>query len=300
MVTLSSEQETQNRTYAYWTDFFNQIEVNFSNSNNYVEEISKYEDPILKHIALYVVENYKAGEKYFRNGDKEDKACYTLNRWLDQKRNFFTSGKKCKNNADLWDKTIEELWTRLYTENNKKLCLRKSNTTNGYPHILGEPNCYKHIPENDNYFDPKETPSSICQNHVVPSTCTCPAQVICPAQVTSSEKDMCPEPAICNCDTAPSMHESHTSLECNYTGSKELDMITSSSFTFFGTCILFFILSKFTPLISWLYSRKIKGKMGSHYTGEEDTYDILGSYSGNYNSHGEEGRNNILYYSALN
>ncbi|SBT51523.1 PIR Superfamily Protein [Plasmodium ovale wallikeri] len=299
MLTFSPEEETQNRTYAYWTDFFNQIHVNFSNSNNYVAEISKYEDPILKHIALYVVENYKAGEKYFRKNDKNNKACFTLNRWLDQKRNLFTSGKKCTNNVDLWKNTIGKLWEVLYKENDNNLCLRKSNTSNGYPHILGEPKCYKHVPENHNYYDPKELPS-ICQKQVVPSTCTCPAQVICPAQVTSPEKDMCPEPPTCNCDTAPSMHEPHTSLECNYTGSKKLDMITSSGFTFFGTCILFFILSKFTPLISWLYSRKIKGKMASHYIGEEDTNDILGSYSGNYDSHYEEGRNNILYYSALN
>ncbi|SBS79982.1 PIR Superfamily Protein [Plasmodium ovale curtisi] len=275
-------------SYDYWDSFFNKSRTIFYNVQSYLEHIQKIKDPILKHIALYLVENYEDAKKDFQKDDRHNVPCSSLNRWLEQRRNFFTSGKECSVNANLWNDTIEKLWDKLFSEKNNNLCKRLPNTSGGYPQVLNSPNCYKHIPSNHISYDPKQPPS-ICQKRVISSECNYPEKV------TS-----CPKPVPCNCDPAPSLPEPHTSLECNYTGSKELDMITSSGFTFFGTCILFFILSKFTPLISWMYSRQIRGKSVPHYIGEEVTDDILASYSGNYNSHYEERRNNILYQSALN
>ncbi|GAW82020.1 variable surface protein [Plasmodium gonderi] len=126
-------------------------------------------DPILKHIAIYLIANYAGAHVYFSNDGKwvQNPACESLNKWLDNRKSYFTLALNCKGNVHLWDNTIEALWKELesiYKNNgsNKKWCERY-NLFRGsldLPKGLPPPMCYKHVPKD--YICVRPFPPNMC------------------------------------------------------------------------------------------------------------------------------------------
>ncbi|GAW84739.1 variable surface protein, partial [Plasmodium gonderi] len=160
------------KCYSYFNSIFNDIRFDFYHyKGEFKSKIDNIEDPILRHIALYLVENYCSSKKYFSTDGtwKNNDACDSLNIWLDYKKNYFTHARLCKGNVQLWNKTIEPIWEELekkaQEENNgspKKWCAR-NNHFRGHlelPEKLKSPRCYKHIPNEYECFLP--FPPNMC------------------------------------------------------------------------------------------------------------------------------------------
>ncbi|GAB69686.1 hypothetical protein PCYB_004350, partial [Plasmodium cynomolgi strain B] len=133
----------------YYFEEFNKIRTTFSHYKRYINEINSIEDTILRHVALYLVENFEGHKQHLTpDGTRYNNIdCEVLNRWLDQRKSFYTYGNNCKANERLWDEKIKPLWDKL-NENN--ICARKEVfAKNAYiPKELLPLTCYKYIPEN--------------------------------------------------------------------------------------------------------------------------------------------------------
>ncbi|GAB69852.1 hypothetical protein PCYB_006010, partial [Plasmodium cynomolgi strain B] len=137
---------------AYFSEELNKVRTIFSNDyTEHFKKIKSIQDPILRYVALYLVHNYDKSKKYFiENGRRENNiACLSLNRWLDQRKSFYTHGDKCAVNLDLWKQTIDPIWEML-NKNQTLNCMRKEiYTKNTYiPNALLPPTCYKYVPLN--------------------------------------------------------------------------------------------------------------------------------------------------------
>ncbi|GAW82014.1 variable surface protein [Plasmodium gonderi] len=158
--------QSQKECYAYFNWIFNDIRYyyyfNQYKTSNFRNKIDAIHDPILRHIAIHLIANYDEAQKYFSENGKwqNNYACESLNKWLDNKKSYFTHALHCKGNVHLWDKTIEPLWNELeshYKNNGKsvnnieslnKWCERY-NLFRGHlelPNVLN-PICYKHVPK---------------------------------------------------------------------------------------------------------------------------------------------------------
>ncbi|KMZ99848.1 hypothetical protein PVNG_04125 [Plasmodium vivax North Korean] len=145
-------EKFQNATLCgpYFYEEFNKVRSTFNSSTTeHLEKIKSIEDPILRHVALYLVDNFEESKQYFRkDGTRNNNiACQMLNRWLDQRKSFYTHADKCTANVDLWEKTINPIWKMLNKNND---CERKEiYAINAYiPEELLPPTCYKYVPEN--------------------------------------------------------------------------------------------------------------------------------------------------------
>ncbi|KMZ77270.1 hypothetical protein PVIIG_06254 [Plasmodium vivax India VII] len=139
---------------------FSDVKSEFSSvDDNYLDVIKTMEDPILQHISLYLVNNYKNAKSYFCKSSKpsDDIACSNLNRWLDQKKNIYTSATNCTKNSEAWTKHIVPLWNLLDQNNNGTKCIRKEifSKNSNFPEKLKPYTCHKHVPQNYTYTDPK-------------------------------------------------------------------------------------------------------------------------------------------------
>ncbi|KMZ80777.1 hypothetical protein PVIIG_03144, partial [Plasmodium vivax India VII] len=97
----------------YFYEVFNQVRTTFKHhKKEHLEKIKTIQDPILRHVALYLVDNFEESKQYFKEGAtrNDNVGCLMLNRWLDQRKSFYTHGDKCTANVDLWKKTIDPIW----------------------------------------------------------------------------------------------------------------------------------------------------------------------------------------------
>ncbi|KMZ77227.1 hypothetical protein PVIIG_06404 [Plasmodium vivax India VII] len=132
---------------------FSDVKSDFSSvTGTYLNTIKNIEDPILKHISLYLVNNYNNAKPHFcKSGNHvKDKACSNLNRWLDQKKSIYTSATTCKKNSEAWTKHIDSLWEQLDKNNDGTKCIRNEifSKESNLPQKLNPYTCYEHVPEN--------------------------------------------------------------------------------------------------------------------------------------------------------
>ncbi|GAB69946.1 hypothetical protein PCYB_006950 [Plasmodium cynomolgi strain B] len=75
-------------------------------------------------------------------------ACLMLNRWLDQRKSFYTYGDKCTEKVELWEKTIDPIWKNYCNIN--KYCKRQEmySKYSYIPEALLPTPCYKYVPQN--------------------------------------------------------------------------------------------------------------------------------------------------------
>lgn len=164
----------------------------------------------------------------------DDTACDNFNRWLDQRKSFFTYGKKCKKNLELWNTYIEPLWNDLQKNNNNTKCIRKDifSATTEFPSELPPPICYKHVPEEHICFNPTEKNPSICDTYCYKcKRNSIPVETPAPERCPSFDTSLIP----------PQVQNQNTCNDCPSTTSA---VILSAGTTLFGTIFLFFFLYK--------------------------------------------------------
>ncbi|SBT58172.1 PIR Superfamily Protein [Plasmodium ovale wallikeri] len=276
MVDTEPKLLCQTKTYDCYSYHFNSPRSLFTNIekiNTYIEQVKKIEDPILQHISLYLGEFFEIAKNDFTGKKYNDNACWSLNRWLDQMRNIYTSTKFCKTNEGIWDKYIEGengFWSLLQNrDNTANLCDRFVTTTVTFPTNLVSPACHKHVPQEYICYSPEEKP--------------CPQQDIIREETPFLASHTSPQQQ-CTVEHAPSV-EAQISCDANFVDSKIFVIGFSVFSTFFGVFLILFILYKFTPLVSWLYNRRMKNRKLQHFREEElyesSMYENTYEYSNN-------------------
>ncbi|SBT01850.1 PIR Superfamily Protein [Plasmodium ovale curtisi] len=253
----------------------------------YLNKIKYFSDPILRHYALYLYHNYKDAQKYFNKtlSNRENTACDNLNRWIDQRKSFFTHAAKCEENLKLWKRDMDPLWKLVQTLLPGNQCERNEifSATSEFPKSLIPPVCYKHVPE---HF--------ICVNpprERIPRPQSSPSHPKQPTEVKAAVPAKCP-----TLDTSQSISQAVMDFVCEECPSTTPVIAFTTFSTMFGTFILLFFLYKFTPLIPWLYRRRVNGSIpGRHII--EETYEEFEqasqSTSANY-----QNRRNYLHYQS--
>ncbi|KMZ88465.1 hypothetical protein PVBG_05423 [Plasmodium vivax Brazil I] len=92
--------------------FYKEWDPDFKNYLNHINEIN---DPILRHISMYFVQHYIDGHHYYRESDPTHRnaACQYIIHWLQEKKDLFTYGEKCKTKKELWKTNFDALLTML-------------------------------------------------------------------------------------------------------------------------------------------------------------------------------------------
>ncbi|GAW84264.1 variable surface protein [Plasmodium gonderi] len=293
----------ENACAIYFYGLFYKVRTNFTENfyKKYIDKIKNMNDPILRHTALYLIENYEESKVYFDNIKywKSSLACEMLNKWLDNKRSFFTHGEKCETNVNMWKNHIESIWDDLNNNNTSanNRCERKEiYAGNAYiPSELLPPVCYLHVPEN--YVCVQELPShantvkSMCPR--IKDICTrCKSKELPKLSTPENDNVHIGEcPLIDKTEFFSSPQRQIYCEECPST----VNTVASTVFsTFLGTYIILFLLYKFTPLGSLLSKRTIKKKRLKKNFMQEVPYEECESPRNNNTQHGSI-RNNIYY-----
>ncbi|KMZ86856.1 hypothetical protein PVBG_04514 [Plasmodium vivax Brazil I] len=217
-------------------------------SDEYISEIKKIKDPILRHVALYLVENYEEIKDYFSKDKKwaNNLACKLLNRWLDQKKAFFTFSENCKENLNSWTQYIDPIWNKLESNNTQTGCPRKEIfAKNVYIPKEFPPTCYKHVPNNYNCTQPLRKNAKLSE-----STCSkiekdCNRCVEKGYIVLSAPLLQTDIPETCSItDTTVDYSSLHTGIYCKECPSEIMTIAISVCVTFFGTFFILFFLYK--------------------------------------------------------
>ncbi|SCO67105.1 VIR protein [Plasmodium vivax] len=216
----------------YFFEELNKVRSTFTQyQDEHIEKINSIHDPILRHVALYLVDNFKESKEYFRKGGTRNNntACEMLNRWLDQRKGFYTHGDKCPANKALWEETIEPLWNMLNTDENKNCVRKEIYAENTYiPEKLLPPMCYKYVPENYKCIYPLD----LFKKNINEARC-------------KQIDDQCSK---CKKNKYPSK-EYTVPVTCP---SEIIPISLSICVTFFATLLILLFLFKFTPLGSKL------------------------------------------------
>ncbi|SBS91858.1 PIR Superfamily Protein [Plasmodium ovale curtisi] len=269
----------------YFYEIFNKTRSDFSNVNQkYIDIIKSYSDPYLQHVALYLIENYLEVKHHLVKDSRfnQNVACENLNRWFDERKNLFTFSEKCKTKTRHWEIQIEGLWEEIQKEYPEHTCKRFKVFTNtaSFPDELKNPICYRSVPEDYECSSPKRAVVSTVEN-------SCPkcAETIIPAN--------CP-----TFDTSFISSQVQIQERSESCPSALPTMAFSLGSTFIGTVVILFCLYKFTPLVSWLYNRKINNRRHTHYFMEEESFDSYGRSPENTYAHSNNERNYLLYHST--
>ncbi|VUZ95660.1 PIR protein [Plasmodium vivax] len=268
----------------YYFELYNDVRVEFSNKTlEYVNTIKNYTHPFLKLVSLYLVENYYRAKEYFNtNGDNiHNVACHNLNRWLDQRKNFFTFSEKCNSSVTEWRIQVEELWKTIQHKFGDKHCNRVnkfSNTTVIPPEMLPA-TCYSSVPE-------EWLRNFQAQNQKLLN------QKNCSNSENSSDKTVIPL-----LDLSGAVPLVKNSVECEPCPSTIPAVALTGSCTILGTLVLLFFLYKFTPLVSWMYNRRFKKRNRSNHNAEYVSYDTFARFPPNMDANFENRRSYISYHS---
>ncbi|SBT51023.1 PIR Superfamily Protein [Plasmodium ovale wallikeri] len=274
-------------SYSCYSNYFIQpitVFTHIKNISTYIEKVKQIKDPILHHISLYLGELFEMAKNDFTGINNHDNACWSLNRWLDQMKNIYTSVKTCKMNERTWNEHIEGesgLWNFLKVRDTKgNLCNRASYTSVTFPNDLVTPVCHMHVPE-----------TYICNS---PEVNPCPEQKMNKEGVSLLSA---PPPSQHRCiheQTVPP--EAQISSDVYFSDSKIFVIGFSIFSTLFAIFFILLILYKFTPLVSWLYNRRMKNKRFQQHFSEEELYEP----PGNTYTNSDYGRNYLHYYSMQN
>ncbi|VVA00103.1 PIR protein [Plasmodium vivax] len=231
---------------------------------SYIKHINNIEDPILRHIFIYFVLYYIDGYDYFKDSEQHfrNQACGYLNKWLQEKKDLFTYGEKCKTKINLWTNEIETLWKMLkinkYTipdNNSRKPWCNEITLTHKtiYPSALTSMKCEESISQD--YRSTYSPPSPVTEK------CECsPSEV----PVTPEQLD----------------HPVETDRTKN--------LAVTSGFTAAGTLGTLFFLYRFTPMMSW-FRRPGMNNVGT------DLYMNPGGAESFLSMQQDNGSNNLFY-----
>ncbi|SCO72496.1 VIR protein [Plasmodium vivax] len=225
--------------------------------SEYIHLIKNTNDPILRYIALHLIDNYETSKQYFSKSGmrNHNTACELLNRWLDQKKSFFTHVGKCNENVQSWNNYIKPIWDKLSQNKNENWCKRVeyySNTLN-IPEKLLPPICYKHVPKNYNCTQPLYKNRKITQNmcNNIEEYCSqCKEKnffkQLKPIFQTNATKT-------CSLNNNPDILSlPQEQIYCKECSSSIYTTALSVCVSFFGTLYILLFLYKFTPLGSKL------------------------------------------------
>ncbi|SBS93099.1 PIR Superfamily Protein [Plasmodium ovale curtisi] len=286
MVDTEPKLLCKTKTYDCYSNYFNtplSLFTNIEKISTYIEKVKKIEDPILQYISLYLGEFFETAKNDFTGKKNNDNACWSLNRWLDQMKNIYTSAKFCKTNESIWDKYIEGdngLWNLLKNrDSTTKLCNRTFTTTVTFPTYIASPECHKHVPQEYICYSPEEKP--------------CPQQDIIREETPFLASHPPPQQQ-CTIEHVPSL-EAQVSCDVNFVDSKIFVIGFSVFSTISGVSLILFILYKFTPLVSWLYNRRMKNRKLQYFR-EEELYESS-MYENNYAY--SNNRRNYLHYPSI-
>ncbi|SBS95033.1 PIR protein [Plasmodium ovale] len=268
----------------YFYEIFNKTRSQFPHvKKEYIDIIKFYSDPYLQHIALYLIENYLDVKKHLEKDSTFSKntACDNLNRWFDERKNIFTFSGKCESKVKHWDIQIEQLWKNMQADDPNHTCIRYTRFTNtaDFPYDMKKPICYKSVPEDYICYSPKQVVSATGK------TCPKSEQIIVPAKCPTDDKSYVSSQV----QTQAASDSFHSTLPT---------VGLSVGSTLFGTGFLLFFLYKFTPLVSWLYNRRINNTRYPQYFMEDESFESYEGSSENAYTHSNNERNYIHYHSS--
>ncbi|SBT30680.1 PIR Superfamily Protein [Plasmodium ovale wallikeri] len=279
-----SYSSCSNGCYCEELNEISKFSSNIDDINSYVGHIQGIDDPFLRHISLYVVQNYlKIHGKYSYGNSSvyRSEVCQQYNRWLGKWRHLFTYGGNCKRNENLWDIHIKPLYNLLESSSSNNYNVRCTIK----PHVF-----------QNNLLD-KIAPPDKCNVTVVEDTQL--TSYILPSSCPNSDTHYEKPKSLCDCSTCDNaVTEKYVDTESPC--SKPYDIAISTGFTLTGTTIILFLLYKFTPLVSWLHNQRSKNKKGRQHYFDESADDLLEIYPDIKNSHTEKRRNDIFYHSMRN
>ncbi|SBS89127.1 PIR Superfamily Protein [Plasmodium ovale curtisi] len=156
-----------------WEYYKIYFKIRSSFNNNQDNEYGDYlhaSDQVLRNIAMYLVENYKADYKNTCDiFDDCKERCEYLNTWLNEKKALYTSNGKCTNHSTSWEKYIEGLWKKLEEDaEEQKKCKRIPLTEKNFDK--------KWITQNCNNSTAAEVPRN-CPDVSLPKDPVCPMSV---------------------------------------------------------------------------------------------------------------------------
>ncbi|SBS82473.1 PIR Superfamily Protein [Plasmodium ovale curtisi] len=286
------------KSYGYYYRQLNYIHNSFSNVNeNYLGEVLKIEDPILQLISLDMIEYYIELKRLAPDCSIGNPACDALNWWLNQRKYFFSFAENCEKKKQLWEDKIEQLWKKLEADSKYgSWCKRQKYTfTTTFPEEMKSIKCNDIQNENKSSICP-EQPCPLCPE----LDCTNCSKLICP----DCHKESCtPCPPQVECSSNISSETqleriqlpSKDSLTQFFSDSVSSQVILIMGGTLLGVLFILFLLYKFTPLVSWLYSRQRKTiKLRRQVNEELENAFLDNSYENTDEDSGDMG-NNIFY-----
>ncbi|VUZ95540.1 PIR protein [Plasmodium vivax] len=287
---------------AHFYEAFNEVLSIFDKDyvDKYLDSIKNISDPILRHVALYLVENYEYAKKYFSKDGKRNHntACKSLNRWLDQKKSFFTHAEKCQTNVKLWEKYIDPLWDKLHSNNNGNKCERVEYFTNtlSIPSELLPATCYMHVPKNY-----KCTPPSPEKKFRLITMCPKISEQCSKCKEKGLLQLSTPNEQIAALARCPlivpltTLSSTKYQVSCEVNCPSEIHMIAFSvGVTFLGTLFILFFLYKCTSLSSKLSNSDLKKKRLRDPLDEDVLHEEFERFRNNY-THSRNRRNDIYY-----
>ncbi|SCA48141.1 PIR protein [Plasmodium ovale] len=286
------------KSYGYYFRELGQIRSSFINiKTNYLNKVMKIGDPILQLISLDMIEYYMELKKSAPKCSIGNPACDSLNRWLNQRKYFFSFAEKCENKKKLWEKEIEPLWKELEADSEyESWCKRKT-----YTFITTFPEEMTSIKCNDIQ---NENKSSICPEQLCPLCpeldCTNCSKLICPDYHKESCTP-CPPQVECSNNISSESHLERIQLPSKdlftqfFSDSTSSQVILIMGGTLLGVLFIFFLLYKFTPLVSWLYSRQRKTIKLRRQVNEELENAFLDNSYENTDEDSSDMGNNIFY-----
>ncbi|SBT02051.1 PIR Superfamily Protein, partial [Plasmodium ovale curtisi] len=256
----------------------------------YLENIGKINDPILQHIFLYFVNNYEYGRSLYSTCEKviRDEACQSLNKWLHRMKDMYTYAGKCTSKKNIWNAHINEFFE----------LFKKDDTYKNVP--------WCNVNNSDNIYMTTTFPNGFtlhdCNNSVSEVKTFCMDENPQPNTEASPSTNPCP-PCI-SCDSvehALNIKSSPSEVIPFHTqdSSSFMKIIISVLSTFLGIHVIHLLLYKYTPIVSWLYSKKLKKKRLGRYINEEYEDDIPENSFENNITCSEYRENYLRYHTAL-
>ncbi|SCO72494.1 VIR protein [Plasmodium vivax] len=287
----------------YFFEELNKVRTTFNNyTSDHLDKIKTIQDPILRHVSLYLVDNYEQSKEYFiKNGTRNNNiACQMLNRWLDQRKSFYTHADKCTANTALWKETIDPIWEML-NKNESKNCTRTEiYARNSYiPEMLLPPTCYKYVPENYKCIYPLDLFKKVLRTKCkeIDNQCSKCKKENYISEYIPNENDTVP--VTCPTDTYEWHSSSELQTSCVECPSEIIPISLSIFVTFFATLLILLFLYMFTPLGSKLSNGGRKKKRLQQQFMEEVAHAEF-ERSRNNNLHSRNKRSKLHYQYVQN
>ncbi|GAW82021.1 variable surface protein [Plasmodium gonderi] len=291
--------------HTYFFKEFNFYPRVLSIKDEYINDISKFHDPILTYVALYLYHNYGIAHQYFnkKNQKRYNTACAALNTWLDEQKNLYTNFGRCYYNLRWWNIHIEPLWDKLKQYYSDESCKRVysyyfKDVARRNPNINDR--CYKQEVEEHVCFkkDDKDK-NSIKENCAKLSILFYLGEKY---KLFGENTEATSTTSNNYCDKSPPEKINYSPVlkaEKSYICKSLISTIALPiSVTVLGTIFLAFFLNEFTPIVSiFRTGPKHKVRLSENFN-EEAYYEQYKTYRNN-NQNIDQEKNNI-YYQSMN